>query len=366
MKIFGFFLLVVFLSAAPSIYAQKALHADGAAQKAKSWEERAFQAVREKHWCDAALDFLQANMLVPSLDMQHNAARAAEKAQDMELAQAIYQAIADQNIDQVKAQNAAAQLQVIRQQETKLQKRSSCSLPAHLLPKAKVEEPVKADLPKDTGTGTGTGTNTSDDSLRRGPEPAPMIIAPKTEGDPMRKAGLGLMVGGGILTAASSVGLIVGLPIYAEHREAKNLVASFAGRKFSELSDGEKATVSSAEERQKNALALWDGYGRLSTGFGAVGCVLGSAALITGVVLFATHPADPTELTEPEEVSVPVEETTTTPCWNIITNRGFGLKHLPFCLSLYLIPFFHPAIHSAYFIQKEQIFTTLFCRILHI
>jgi len=51
---------------------------------AKAAEERAFAAIEEERWCDAAHAFMDANDLSPTVDLIYNAAQAADYAEEFD------------------------------------------------------------------------------------------------------------------------------------------------------------------------------------------------------------------------------------------------------------------------------------------
>lgn len=69
-----------------------ALVAPGQAEvdAARAAEERAFAAIDEERWCDAAHRFMDANDIAPSVDLIYNAAQAADYAGDRKLALHLY------------------------------------------------------------------------------------------------------------------------------------------------------------------------------------------------------------------------------------------------------------------------------------
>jgi tetratricopeptide (TPR) repeat protein len=238
---------------------------------AARFEAEAFAAVEAKRWCEAMRLFEAAYALGPAVELQFNAAQAAELAGDLESAMALLKstipALSGKQKTETQRRLAALQDKVARS--------ASAACPSLEALRPREPAPPPAEPPPTAPTTTapiGPATTTPTAASSALPAILPGVIT----------AGVGgaAIVGGGALVA-------VGLDPWFAHADAVARITDAEAR---------RADATALQFEQAEARAAWESSGRTLTVVGATLVTVGVVAVGGGVAWALLAPP-------PEEVA---------------------------------------------------------------
>ncbi len=245
--------------------AQLALPAQADVDAARAAEEKAFAAIDEQRWCDAAHRFLDANDIAPSVDLIYNAAQAADYAGDRKLALRLY-------ADLVGAYPGSDRQEAVNQRMVELTGEVTKSGAGTACPERTTPEAPAATLPDDapdanpdTAAVTGEGAPADSDTSGGGG----MSFLPWVG---VGVSAVAVLAGGAMVAAGGGQALL--------HSYAKGQIEN-AQATGSDVPDG-------AHDLQSGARAAWQTWGEATffagIGTAVIATLLVGAAATWGVV----------------------------------------------------------------------------------
>lgn len=239
------------------------------------FEAEAFAAVEAERWCEAMRLFEASHALGPSVDLQLNAAQAAELAGDLDGARALLKgaipALSGKQKTETQRRLAALQKKVARS--------ASAACPSLEALRPREPEPPPAEPP---ATAPPTAPSAPSAPSTTTPTPSSSALPATLPGVITAGVGGAVVVGGGALLA-------VGLGPWFAHADAVARITEAEAR---------RADATALQLEQAEARAAWEGSGRTLTGVGATLVAVGVVA-VGGVVAWALLAPPPDEIATP-------------------------------------------------------------------
>lgn len=253
-----------------------------ATTEAARFESEAFAAVDASRWCEAMRLFEAAHALGPAVDLQLNAAKAAELAGDLEGARALLKgaipALGSKKKTETQRRLAALQKKVATTAS------AACPSLDALRPREPEPPPVSPAPTTPTSTSSTTST-TSTTTTMSSPPAATMTLPPSLPGIiTVGVGGASVLVGGALLA--------VGLGPWFVHADTVARIADAESR---------RADATALQQEQARARADWEGSGQTLTGVGTALVAIGALVVGGGLVwaLLPTPPQDATAAPSP-------------------------------------------------------------------
>ena len=235
-----------------------------ATTEAARFESEAFAAVDAERWCEAMRLFEAAHALGPAVDLQLNAAKAAELAGDLEGARALLKgaipALGGKKKTETQRRLAALQKKVATTAS------AACPSLDALRPR-EPEPPAVSPEPTTTSSTASTASTTTATTISS-PPAATMTLPPSLPG--VITVGVGgatVLVGGALLA--------VGLGPWFVHADTVARIDDAESR---------RADATALQQEQARARADWEGSGQTLTGVGTTLVAIGAVVVGGGLV----------------------------------------------------------------------------------
>jgi hypothetical protein len=258
-----------------------------ATTEAARFESEAFAAVDAERWCEAMRLFEAAHALGPAVDLQLNAAQAAELAGDLEGARALLKG-AIPALGGKKKTETQRRLAALQKKVAKTASAACPSLDA-LRPREPEPPPVSPEPTTTTASTTSpsstSSSTTSTTTTTASPPAAAMTLPPSLPGIiTVGVGGASVLVGGALLA--------VGLGPWFVHADTVARIADAESR---------RADATALQQEQARARADWEGSGQTLTGVGTALVAIGALVVGGGLVwaLLPTPPHDATAAPSP-------------------------------------------------------------------
>jgi hypothetical protein len=245
-------MVAIAVAAAPALAAS-----EGADERAKAAESRAFAAIDEERWCDAGFAFLEANELAPTIDYIYNAAQAVDYAGDKKRALKLYAEL-------LGAYPGSERQEAVNQRIRELTEAVGSEGVGEACPEP---EPEAAPVVEEEATPAGA----AGESAATPESSAGGAILP-----------FGLAGVGGVLLVAGTVTALVGAVPYFGHSDIAAQIES---------AEQSGADASALQREQSDLRAAWESWGELTVWMGistaAVGLFSAGAGAAWGAMALA-------------------------------------------------------------------------------